>query len=506
MMHRLIRRLWAVTTLLLLAACGGGGGDAGTCTLGCDGGSGGTTETYTIGLSVQRSGSSVTSISSTETAQLVAVVRNSSGNAVPGVVVSFSESVASLLTIAPASATALTDSTGRATVEISASATDATGATTLSATAQIDQTDYSASTSIQISAGSGGVVPTPAAINFVSVSPADVAIVIKGAGGNGRTESATLTFRVVDASNAPIAGAAVNFSVNPANLVTLNITSATSDSSGLVTTTVQSGTQPTSVVVTATAVDATGVTGQSDTLIISNGVAVTGGFEVVAETYNLDGRTTGDDTTVSAFVVDANGNPVPDGVAVSFTTDLGSVGSSSAGGCLTVDGTCSVTFRVQDPRGGGLATVIGSVRVGSNSPLTDAININMAGATGGSAIVATDVGGTPASNLVLSSCKQTFELFVLDSDTLRSVAAGTTVSVAARSAEMAATVTSGSPVLDSTDFSPTALTLDVDATSTRLLPLCNAAGTGQGSGFILLNLATTNGVTSAFRIGITYPR
>jgi hypothetical protein len=309
---------------------------------------------------------------------------------------------------------------------------------------------------------------------------------------------------VVDANNAPIKGAVVSFVVNPDDKVTLNITSATSDLDGLVTTTVHSGTEATSVVVTASATAANGsvVSGQSDTLVISNGVAIEGGFEIVAEKYNLDGGVTGDTTAISAYVRDANGNPVPDGVAVSFTTDYGSVASSDLGGCLTVNGTCEVEFRVQDPRGDGLATVIATVNVGADTSLSDSIQINMAGATGGP-FLGVDAGSDTA--FAMSSCKQTFELNLLDAATGRSVTAGTTISISATSSEVSAAVTSGSPVLDSLDFSPTPFTVEIDATSSSLTPLCNASGTSTGTGFVRLQYRTPGGITYTQRFDLSYP-
>lgn len=45
-------------------------------------------------------------------------------------------------------------------------------------------------------------------------------------------------------------------------------------------------------------------------------------------------------------VTNANGQPVPDGTVVNFTTEGGSI----PGSCVTQDGVCSVTFTAQDPR------------------------------------------------------------------------------------------------------------------------------------------------------------
>lgn len=465
---------------------------------------------YSVSVSLQRSGTPVTSITSTETVQAVAMVTSAGGTPVSGVVVTFSQSDASLVAFSPSSATALTDASGVAKVDVAAISTSTTGAMTVNAGTTVGNGSWSGSTSFQIKAGSVSSTPAvPAAINFVSVTPSGTAIVVKGAGGNGRTESATLTFKVVDASNAPIEGAKVNFSVNPSVSppvgVSLNIPSAVSDSAGLVTTTVQSGTQATSVVITATAAANSAVTGQSDTLVVSNNVAVQQAFEIVAAKYNLDGTLTGDSTKVSAYVADANGNPVPDGVAVSFTTDLGAIASSTLGGCLTVNGTCDVTFRVQNPRGNGLATVTATAKVGNSTQLAGSLQINMAGASGGTPLLTTSAGASWNGQLVLSSCKQTFEMLLQDSATGRSVNAGTTVALNSATSNLSATVKAGSPVLDSRTFAPTPLSLEVDATSTSLSPACSATGGNQATGFVTLKFTSTGGDVSYQRFNIVYP-
>jgi len=492
-----------------LAGCGGGGGSGGSSLYGDGSNDSGTVEegSYAVTVTVERNGSSINSMTSTQTAQAVAKVVDSSNNGIEGVVVTFTESDASLIKFAPTSATALTDSSGVATIDVAAQSTDAAGATTVTATATVAETAYTGSSSISISAGSTSDVVEPKAINFVSVAPSDSAIVIKGSGGNGRSESATLTFKVVDESGAPVKGAVVDFSLSPEPTAgneaspSLNISTATSDADGVVTTTVQSGTQPTSVIVVATSDTDSTVSGRSDTLLVSNDVAFETGFEIVAETYNLDGRTTGETTTVSAFVRDQFGNPVADGTAVSFTTDFGNVASSTAGGCVTSDGTCSVTFRVQDPRGGGLATVIGEL--GGTAVQSQSININMAGATGGSYVATAD---GSRSALTFGGCKQTFEFSLEDSDTGRSVAAETAISVASTSSDVTATVKSGTPVLDSTSFAPLGFTVEVDLTGADLAPDCVPGGTLNQSGFVTLQYATSNGVTFTQRFALIYPQ
>jgi hypothetical protein len=66
--------------------------------------------------------------------------------------------------------------------------------------------------------------------------------------------------------------------------------------------------------------------------------------------WNIDSSPTAPATFVQVMVADAFGNPVPDGTPIVFQTNMGSVGSSSRGGCSTVNGGCSVDFRAQAPR------------------------------------------------------------------------------------------------------------------------------------------------------------
>lgn len=522
-MTKLLKWVGVMCGALALVSCGGGGGNAGTSTFGSgsgnsstgsSGGTGktGTSASYSITLTVQRSGADTAAISSTETVQAVATVTSSTGGPVEGVVVAFSEQPGALLKFAPLAATALTNANGVATVDVAAKDLSQTGATTIGATATVAAVPITGTKSIQINAGvtSGGAAPVPAAINFIGSNPTGTAIVIKGAGGNGRSESAILSFRVVDLNNAPINGAAVAFTINGDNGgASIAPLTATSNSDGLVTTTVSSGINPASIVVRASAGTAPVVTSQSDTLIVSNSVPVSGGFEIVAAKYNLDGRTTGDSTQITAYVRDEFGNPVPDGVAVSFVTDYGAVASSTLGGCSTVNGICSVTFRVQDPRpqADGIATVRATVRVGSSTTLSQFLKINMAAASGTSYVVLDPISLAPVTSLRLTSCKQSFELLLSDGSG-HSPAAGTVVSVPFTSSGVVVTVKSGSPVLDqlSSNFLPVTFGFEVDLSSMDLSPSCNAGGTIAANNLFRFGFTTPGSIQFTQRIDLQYPR
>jgi hypothetical protein len=53
---------------------------------------------------------------------------------------------------------------------------------------------------------------------------------------------------------------------------------------------------------------------------------------------------------IQVMLADRFCNPVPDGTPIVFRTNLGAIGSSDRGGCITINGGCLVDFRVQEPR------------------------------------------------------------------------------------------------------------------------------------------------------------
>ena len=201
--------------------------------------------------------------------------------------------------------------------------------------------------------------PAAASVQFVSAAPTTQSIVIRGQGGNGRTETATLTFKVVDIFGNPLAGKQVNFT-SSTNLVTINKASDTTDATGSVITTVNSGSTPTSFRVQATLPGtASGgnadISTLSDSIVVTTGLPVQRAFSISSGTFNIDGWNVDSSpgtpaTRIQVLLADASGNPVADGTPIVFQTNMGSVGSADKGGCNTVNGGCSVDFRAQNPR------------------------------------------------------------------------------------------------------------------------------------------------------------
>ncbi len=173
------------------------------------------------------------------------------------------------------------------------------------------------------------------------------------------TETATLTFKVVDIFGNALAGKQVNFTTTTPS-VKINKASDTTDAEGSVVTTVNSGSVPTSFRVQAT-LPGTGSNGgadistMSDSIVVTTGLPVQSAFSLSTGSFNIEGWSVDSSpstpaTRLQVLLADAFGNPVPDGTPVVFQTNMGAVGTSDKGGCNTVNGGCSVDFRAQNPR------------------------------------------------------------------------------------------------------------------------------------------------------------
>lgn len=195
----------------------------------------------------------------------------------------------------------------------------------------------------------GGTTQPPGrlkSINFVSARPSTISI--KGTGA-GQPETSLVTFQVLSETGEPVVGQTVIFSLDTTvGGITMDAVSATSDASGLVKVNVSAGTVHTTVRVTASATaGATMASAGSDSLVISTGLADEDSFSLSATTLNIEGdRYDGVTSSVTARLADRFNNPVPDGTAVSFATEGGSIQPQ----CVTAGGACSVIFTSQNPR------------------------------------------------------------------------------------------------------------------------------------------------------------
>ncbi len=209
--------------------------------------------------------------------------------------------------------------------------------------ASIEQTTLSAQTTLRIA--------PPDAFSLVvgDITPQDRAIVIRGASTSGRSEVATVKFRVLDRYNKPIAKQNVTFALLTSKPVALTNTSAVSDEKGEVSATISSGSDATSVRVVAKLDN--GLSAISDTIMVTTGLPIQAAFSLSSDSYNIEGFDYDNtQTQVTLLLADQNGNPISDNTATVFQTDSGAIGSSMRGGCVTNNGVCSVTFRSQNPR------------------------------------------------------------------------------------------------------------------------------------------------------------
>lgn len=351
----------------LLVACGGGGGSSGSTSFGGST-SGGTSGGSTSGAGTIKvelfdsTGAASNAVTGSNSLTVKATV-TSGGAPAKNVLVTFTVS-STIATLSPASGTALTDANGVAQVSLKSTNTGS-GAAEVSAKATVGTTEITGKTAFSVGASP---TATPTAMNFVSAVPTDKSIVIKGAGGNGRTEVALLTFSVVDSANSGVPNVPVTFSTQSSSPVTLVSSSGTTDVNGNVTVAVNSGSQPTTVRVIAT-VQGTSISAISDTVTVTTGQPTQAAFSLSLQKYYVEGLTH-DNTqnTVTALLADAFGAAVADGTQVVFTTDSGAIVGSGGAKCLTVQGGCSVTWRSQNPRtANGVVTIVATATNGTSN-------------------------------------------------------------------------------------------------------------------------------------------
>lgn len=231
---------------------------------------------------------------------------------------------------------------------------------------------------------------TAGSIEFVSASPDN--IVLQGTGGQGSESVSLLTFQVTGAQGNPLAQQTVDFSLNTeSGGLTLSPSSGLTNSQGQVSTRVTAGNVPTAVRVTASLTNSQGqsIQTQSDLLSVNTGLPDQNSISLSANNLNPEARNIlGQEVTVTARLADTFNNPVPDGTAVSFTTEAGSIQPS----CTTINGACSVTWTsslpiAEDHRVTILATAIG------HETLSDSNGNNVYDDADGSAITSDDGSG-----------------------------------------------------------------------------------------------------------------
>lgn len=371
-----------------LSACGGGGGLNG----------GGTTSTttkssMTVSL-LDQAGSPANLLTGAAALSAEARVTNAAGQPVSGAVVQFTIGDATLATISPASG--LTDSNGLALVTITLASPAAVGATTINASASFDDaanpgTKISVSGSASFKVGAA-IQDPPSSIVLVSISPADKSILLQGAIGTGRVQTAQVVFKVTGKNGQAIANQKVKFTFVPASAdLTFASDSGVSGLNGEVTAIVNSGNTVTVAAVKVSVVDQGNnpvldqnglpISAVSDQITVTNTVLSANGISFSVDTHAFEGwNVDGLFSTITVRLTDLQGGQITDGTAVTFTTNGGAItGENNSAKCTTKDGACSVKLVGQNPRPpGGIADVIASVQL-NGSIVTRHVLVAMSG-------------------------------------------------------------------------------------------------------------------------------
>ncbi|MFT5161865.1 MAG: hypothetical protein ACI9FJ_000432 [Alteromonadaceae bacterium] len=191
-------------------------------------------------------------------------------------------------------------------------------------------------------------------MEFVGVSNRYLSL--KGTGGQGRSETSTVEFRILDENGNPASQNEVTFELtNDAGGISISPVSAQSNNDGLVQTVVRSGDVSGAVRVLAYSTPTNTDPGNhnnrisvvSDIMIISTGLPDNNSFTLAPQILNPEGLDhDGIEVDISVFMADHFNNPVPDGTAVVLTTEGGAVEP----GCTTTGGSCVVKWNSQNVR------------------------------------------------------------------------------------------------------------------------------------------------------------
>ncbi len=467
-----------------------------------------------------------------------ATVRDASGNPASNIIVTFATGGA-LSVLSPSSGQTLTNASGVATVNLyvkdfATAQAQAGTADTLTATATLGTTALTSSKPFQL-----GRAPVGASLLFVSASPADQSIVIQGSGGTGRSDTALLTFRALDSFGQPLASQTINFALSPDAKVSLQTASAVTGLDGTAIAIVRSGFLASTFRVLASFASQPSISTISGTMTVTTGQAVQSAFSLSETFFNIEGWSHDNITnTINILMADAVGNPVADGTPVVFQTDSGAVGSSSNGGCSTVNGACSVSYRSQAPRfalgnsagkRAGLATITAS---SSTSQTTlqgqiamflsgsDAVNVYLAGTS-------TLLSGASLNVLTATTCLPYTLKLELNDVNFNPLPFGTAITTSVDGANLTVgsvtpnTVPNTYPHDDAGNATLTVANMATRQGSVHTIPItivaattsppvppdvgCYAGGGNTATGTFKVTITSPLGTSTVYAFGLSYP-
>jgi protocatechuate 3,4-dioxygenase beta subunit len=183
-----------IAATLALAACGGsaGGGSSTSTTTTTPTPTG--SPTISLSLVDSTSGAATSSISPGSTVRVNATVLDATGHPVPNVVVTFSVIPTSLVSITPAAATALSDASGVAYVQISPASLSAAGAATVSASASVNGATANGSVGFNVSPASASITALATSIGSGTLAAYGTTSVTATIGGVPTTTPVTVNF------------------------------------------------------------------------------------------------------------------------------------------------------------------------------------------------------------------------------------------------------------------------------------------------------------------------
>jgi hypothetical protein len=217
----------------------------------------------------------------------------------------------------------------------------------------ISMADASSKTSISIPVERSSV----SELQYVSATPSDKSLVVKGAGGVGRQESGTVTFKLINSIGNPVPDASVTFIPSTtAGGITVDPMVSLTNANGEVTTRVNAGYLPTPVSILATATDpkngALRFTSASSLLSISAGPPEQKSFSLAVKAHNIRGYDIdGNTTDVTVRLADNWGNSIADSTVVNMIAESGKIAADDgSGSCIIQNSACTMTMTTQGTR------------------------------------------------------------------------------------------------------------------------------------------------------------
>lgn len=260
-------------------------------------------------------------------------------------------------------------------------------------------------------------------IEFIDATQSVIAL--KGTGGQGRSETSEVSFKLLDKIGKAVPSSRMDFRLSSTNGgISLSHTSVFTDAEGLARVQVNAGFVPMAVRVQACFIPSDQIPANqndnvtcwqevfqecakavdirdpnvscpignlsllsldeqvitvSDLVSISSGLPDGNSFTAGADTINIEALDyIGDINEISVYLADHFNNPVPDGTAVYLTTEGGAVGTIDGTSfnpqleCRTTDGACNAQWRSQNPK--PFTEAKWGNRINSINPKTGSIN------------------------------------------------------------------------------------------------------------------------------------